>query len=310
MELRHLRYFCAVADNQGFSRTARMLNVSQSAISEQITDLEREIGTPLLVRGRQKIRLTAQGEVFLAEARKVLAGAAYAVEMAQRSQRGEIGTLRIGFFNGGTGTLVPRIIRDFRRRHPGVRVSLTELVPTLQSKALIDGTLDIGFTRPLDPDFQQHLRSELLYIDPIVVVLPKHHRLAPGPVDLRSLSGERFVLVARETSTSLFDKIIALCSDAGFAPTIVTTGSVWSSVVLLVQAGEGIAILPSNLQQKGSSGLVFCPLTAKAASIELVMAWAPDRESAIQTAFLELAREARQRMGFLETDVRRRGTRR
>ncbi len=295
MELRHLRYFCAVAENQGFSRTARLLHVSQSAISEQITDLESEIGVPLLARGRQKIRLTPDGEVFLTEAKKVLSSAAYAVEMAQRSHRGEIGTLRIGFFNGGTGTIVPRIIRNFRRRHPGVRVSLTEMVPSLQSEALMNGTLDVGFTRPLDPVFDAHLRSELLFLDPLMAVLPKNHALVPGPVDLRKLSGERFVLVARETSASLFDKIISLCSEAGFAPTIVTTGSVWSSVVLLVQAGEGIAILPSNLQQQGSGDLVFCPLTALGASIELVMAWAPERESAIQSAFLELTREARQR---------------
>src|ERR1700691_2251404 len=97
MELRHLRYFCAVAENRGFSRTARALHVSQSAISEQIADLEREVGAPLLLRGRQKVGLTPHGEVFLAEARKVLAGADYAVEMAQRSYRGEVGTLRIGF---------------------------------------------------------------------------------------------------------------------------------------------------------------------------------------------------------------------
>lgn len=296
MELRHLRYFCAVAENRGFSRAARLLHVSQSAISEQIADLEKEIGVPLLLRGRRTAGLTPHGEMFLDEAKKVLAGAAYAVEMAQRSYRGEEGTLRIGFFNGGTGTLAPWLIRDFRRRHPGVRVSLTELIPSLQSQALMDGTLDIGFTRPLDREFREHLRTELLYSDPIVAVLPKSHRLAPGPVDLRDLAGERFVVVARETSSSLFDKIVSLCAQAGFSPRIVATGSVWSSVVLLVQAGEGIALLPSNLQQKGSSDLAFCPLTARGASIELVIAWSAAREGAIQKAFLELARETRQKL--------------
>ena len=304
MELRHLRYFCAVAENQGFSRTSRILHVSQSAISEQIADLEREIGLPLLVRGRPKIRLTPHGEVFLAEAKKVLAGASYAVEMAQRSHRGETGTLRIGFFNGGTGTLVPKLIRDFRRRHPGVRVSLTEMVSSLQSKALMNGTLDIAFTRPLDPACERHLCSELLYLDPLVAVLPKDHGLARGPVDIRKLAGERFVLVARETSVSLFDKIVALCADAGFSPDIVTTGSVWSSVVMLVQAGEGVAILPTNLQQKGANGVAFCPLTSDAASIELMIAWSPAREGPIQAAFLDLVREARQRMARPRSKLR------
>src|ERR1700678_1633424 len=107
MELRHLRYFCAVAAHGGFSRTARVLHVSQSAISEQISDLEREVGVPLLIRGQQQTRLTLQGEAFLAEAKKVLAAADHAVETARRSARGEIGTLAVGFFNGGTGADVP-----------------------------------------------------------------------------------------------------------------------------------------------------------------------------------------------------------
>jgi DNA-binding transcriptional LysR family regulator len=296
MELRHLRYFSAVAANQGFSRTARALHVSQSAISEQISDLEREIGVTLLVRGRQRTRLTPNGEVFLAEAKKVLAAADNAVDTTRRSARGEIGSLTIGFFNGGTGAEVPNVIRSFRRRHPGVRVSVVEMIPTEQSKALVNGTVDVGFTRPLEPPFDQLLRSEVMYQDPLIAALPRDHPLARGPVDLRKLARERFVLVARETSQTLFGKIMALCSEAGFSPQIAATGLVWSSVVLLVQAGEGIAVLPSNLQQRGSfRDLAFCPLINRGASIDLVMAWSPERESAAQTAFLDLVREYRRR---------------
>jgi DNA-binding transcriptional LysR family regulator len=228
MELRHLRYFCAVAANQGFSRTARALHVSQSAISEQISDLEREIGVTLMVRGHQKTRLTPDGEVFLSEAKKVLAAADNAVETVRRSARGEVGTLTVGFFNGGTGAEVPNVIRSFRRRHPGVRVSVVEMTPSEQSKALANGTMDVGFTRPLDPPFDQVLRSEVLYLDPLIAALPKDHPLARGPVDLRKLAREPFVLVARETSPSLFGKIMALCSEAGFVPQIAATGVVWS----------------------------------------------------------------------------------
>src|ERR1700678_4223525 len=157
MELRHLRYFSAVAASQGFSRSARALHVSQSAISEQISDLEREIGVALLDRGRQKTTLTPHGEVFLNEAKKVLAAADQAVETARRSARGEIGTLTIGFFNGGTGAEVPNVIKRFRRKHPGVRVSVVEMVPSEQSKALLSGAIDVGFTRPLEPSVDQLL---------------------------------------------------------------------------------------------------------------------------------------------------------
>jgi DNA-binding transcriptional LysR family regulator len=294
MELRHLRYFCAVADNQGFSRTARALHVSQSAISEQVSDLESELGVQLLSRGQQRTQLTPHGEVFLVEAKKVLAAADQAIETARRSARGELGTLTIGFFNGGTGTEVPATIKEFRRRYPNVRVSVIEMIPSDQSEALVNGTMDVGFTRPLEPPFDDLLRSELLYLDPLIVVLPKNHPLARGPIELRKLARERFVFVTRETSPSLFGKIMALCSEAGFSPQIVATGSVWSSVVLLVQAGEGIALLPSNMQQRGSfRDLAFCALTNRGASIGLVMAWSPQREGPVQKSFLDLVRERR-----------------
>lgn len=295
MELRHLRYFRAVAENHGFSRGARLLHISQSAVSEQIADLEREVGVPLLNRGGHAIELTPHGEIFLEEARKVLAASDRAVEMAQRSARGEIGTISLGFFNGGTGTLVPRIVRNFRRRYPGVRVSIVEMTPLRQSQALANGTLDVGFTRPLDPPFDTQLRSEVLHPDPLIAVLPRGHRQAGGPVDLRALAGEPFVLIARETSPALFDKIIACCSNAGFSPQIAATANVWSSAALQVQAGTGIAILPINLQQGGVRDLVFCSLTDRGASIDLVMAWAPERDAPIRNEFLDLARAHRDR---------------
>lgn len=295
MELRHLRYFRAIAEHQGFSRAARALHVAQSAISEQVSDLEREVGVPLLVRGRQRIGLTPHGKIFLDEIEKVLEGADRAVETARRSLRGEIGTLNVGFFNGGTGTLVPAIMRDFRKRYPGVHVSVAELIPSEQTEALTRGTLDIGFTRPLEAAYERHLRAELLYPDPFVAVLPKGHPLAHRPVDVRKLAGERFVMVARETSPALFDKTIAICTEAGFSPEISAVGSVWSSVVLLVEAGAGIAILPSNLQQSGVRDVSFQPITNRGASIDLVIAWSPQREGPIQKAFLELARAHRDR---------------
>lgn len=290
MDLRHLRYFCAVAEHRGFSSSARALNVSQSAISEQISDLEREIGVTLLVRGQKETRLTEQGEVFLTEAKKVLQAADLAVEMARRSARGESGTLRIGFFYGGTGSDVPAIIKDFRRLRPGVRVSVTDVLPGMQTEALIDGLIDVGFTRPLETPFDQMLRSRLLYKDPLVAVVPKGHRAAHGPVNLKSLAGERFVLVARESAPSLYGKIHALCGKAGFSPQIIATGTAWASVTMLVEAGEGIAILPSNLQHAASKNLVFSPLTDPGADIGLVMAWSQERESPVLKAFLDLVR--------------------
>ena len=288
MELRHFRYFAAVAEQGSFSKAARTLYVSQSAISEQVGDLEREIGVTLFHRDGRSIVLTAAGEVFLEETRAVLAAARHALEMAQGAQRGEIGTLRIGFFAGGIGGNFIKMVRRFRRQYPGVRLSLVEMTPSQQWQALVEGRIDVGFTRRLEPQFLDQLAWETIRQDEIVAVLPKHHPLAPGPVQVRDLAGERFVLSSRETSPAGFDKVIELCSEAGFSPKIASISSVWSSVVLLVQAGEGISMLPLNHQQAKTSDLAFCPLTAKNASIDLIIAWSPKRDSAILKSFRTL----------------------
>lgn len=282
MELRHLRYFVAVAESGGFTRAAQRLYVSQSALSEQIADLEAEIGVQLFDRSRLRASLTAPGTLFLKEARKVLAGADAAVHVARQTASGEMGEIRIGFFTGGVGAGFPRLIQRFRQSHPQVKISLHEMIPALQWKALDEGRIDIALTRRLETPQHKRLQSEVLRKDSLYAVLPKNHPLAPGPVDVRGLAQERFVLCARDTSPSLFDKVIELCSEAGYSPEIVNTANVWSSIVLLVQAGEGISILPANtLQELPKSGLVFCPLKQRTAQIDLVMAWSPERESTV-----------------------------
>jgi DNA-binding transcriptional LysR family regulator len=160
MELRHLRYFTGVAENGGFARAARLLHVAQSAISEQIRDLEEELGVPLFDRTNRRVALTEHGNRFLEDARAVLAAAARATANIQRSIRGEIGTLTVGFFVGGTGTFFPAIIKDFRTRFPGVQVTLVEMAPGMQHAALLSSAIDIGFTRPLQPSEAAVLRSE------------------------------------------------------------------------------------------------------------------------------------------------------
>lgn len=289
MELRHLRYFCAAAEQGSFSKAARALYISQSSVSEQIADLEREMGVTLFVRDGRSTILTAAGEVFLAEARSVLVAAQHAIEMAQGAERGEIGTLRIGFFAGGIGTNFTKIVRRFRREHPGVRLSLYEMHPAQQWQALVEGRIDLGFTRRLEPHYLEELAFETIRQDQVVAVLPKDHPLAPGPVNVRDLAGESFVLSSRETSPAVFDKVIELCSEAGFSPKIASISTVWSSVVLMVQAGEGISLLPLNHQQSRTSDLLFCPLTAKNAYVDLIIAWSPRRDSAIMQSFRQLS---------------------
>jgi DNA-binding transcriptional LysR family regulator len=288
MELRHLRYLVAVADQGSFSAAARVLHVAQSAISEQLANLEHEIGVALFSRSPRRTELTAAGELFVREARNILASADHAIEVAQSADRGRAGTLRIGFFTGGIGVNFPRLIQTFRKSYPDVRLSLVELTSTQQWIALSEGKIDVGFTRRLEPEFRSELRSVVMHQDPIMAILPKHHREVPGPVDLRNLANESFVLPSREASPAVFDKIIELCSEAGFSPRIASISSVWSSVVLMVRAGEGISLLPSNEQQFRTRDLAFCPLKAKNAFVEFVMTWSPQRDNPLVSSFRQL----------------------
>src|SRR5579875_892891 len=295
MELRHFRYFCAVADWRGFNRAAKALHVAQSAISEQILDLEREVGVQLINRSRHRVSLTPAGEIFLEESRRGLAAPPRAAARAPRSASGEIGSLRIGFLVWGASSFLPRIIREFRKLQPGVRLSLVEMLPPDQSEALLRGTLDIGFTRTLQPPYSAQLRSESIYFDPLIAVLPVDHPLAHKPLALRELANEPFVICEREISPTLFDRITSLCAEAGFSPRIVQTSNVLSSVLALVEAGEGVTLIPSSLRHVRYSDLSFCPITEPRGTIELVMAWSAEREGAVQKEFLKFIR-ARKRL--------------
>ena len=296
MELRHLRYFVAVAENGGFARTARLLHVAQSAISEQIHDLETELRVSLFDRKNRRIRLTYHGERFLEDARAVLASADKAIANVQKSLRGEIGTLTIGFFVGGTGTFFPDIIKEFRHRFKDVQVSLVEMAPGLQNRGLQSGAIDIGFTRPLQPAEASILRSEHFQTEPFCAVLLKSHPLAKRrSLFIRELADERFILNDRKYSPVVFDKVITLCAEAGFSPKIGATATVSTGVFALVEAGEGVAILPQGSRVLSNDELVLVPLADTAAFVDLVIAWSPQYENPVLRSFLELARKKRRK---------------
>jgi DNA-binding transcriptional LysR family regulator len=293
VELRHLRYFTAVAENGGFGRTARLLNVSQSAISEQIRDLEEELGVTLINREHRNIRLTESGEQFLTDARAVLASAERAVANVRRAQRGELGTLSIGFFVGGIGSFFPPLIREFRQLYRDVQVNLVEMPSGIQTQALENGSIDVGFTR-LDRAASAALRSELFHTEPLYAVLPAGHPLAAkSSISLRRLEDSPFVLNDRRYSPAVFDKIISLCAEAGFSPRIHATASLASGVIALVEAGEGVAVLPQASRSLAPPEVVFVPLADTGASVDLVVAWSPHHDRPVRGSFLELVRKRR-----------------
>ena len=291
-----MRYFISVAENHGFGRAALALNVSQSAISEQIADLESELGVALVDRQQRQIRLTVPGEKFLEDARAVIALANRAVENVHKSQQGEIGTLAIGFFVGGTGTLVPRIIKEFRRRYEEIHLTLVESAPALQHRALLAGTIDIAFTRPVQAAQSALLRSEHIQTEPLYAVVPITHRLAKKrSIRIAELADDTFVLNDRRHSPVVFDKVITLCAQAEITPRIGATATVGSGVITLVEAGEGVAILPEGSRSLGTDALVFIPLTDSGASVDLVIAWSVQHSNPVVQSFVELIRKRRKK---------------
>ena len=292
MELRHLRYFRAVADSGGFREAARRLHIVQPALSQTVSDLERELGVKLLVRNSRAVRLTAEGEIFLEEVKQILEHADRAVELARRASRGEIGALSLGFLGSATAFFLPTIVREYRRRFPGVRLTLHEMAPTPQVEGLRAGRLDVGFTRPVPAADDAWLRSECLYRDSLLAVLPEGHPLAAREtVPVKNMADAPLVLFHRAGAPDLFDAIVGLCSRAGFAPRVVNEADLMQTVLTLVEAGEGVGLVPACVGHLRGSGVVLRPVEPDTLRIPLVMVWPAARESAALRSFLGLVRE-------------------
>jgi DNA-binding transcriptional LysR family regulator len=261
MELRHLRYFVAVADARHFTRAAVALGIGQPPLSQQIQALERELGTALFERKPRALTLTAAGEALLEDARRILRDVDRASERVRRVTRGESGRLRVGMINSAPfHPLIPKIIREFRRAHPQVALSLDE-GPTPQLAAAVrDDVLDVAFVRPLIGS-APGLASEIVADEDMVVALPSGHPLAKKPaVSLLALSIEPFVLFPRAVGAGLHDEIVSACRAAGFSPRIVQETSQVTSIVNLVAAGLGVSIVPASMQQVHSDGVTYRPI--------------------------------------------------
>jgi DNA-binding transcriptional LysR family regulator len=251
VELRHLRYFVAVAEELHFGRAAARLHIAQPPLSRQIRDLEQEVGAELFVRGTRGVELTAAGRAFLGEVRQVLAQAERALRAAQRASRGETGRLRVGFVEAATysGTLA-RVLGVFRQDVPDVSLGLFELDSLEQAEALREGRIDVGIVHSPPPDAHRWLRVERVFEDRLVAALPRAHPLAARPhLALGDFAAEPFVFFPRFTGPTLYDHLIAACRSAGFSPRVVQEAAGWSTLAALVAAGVGVSFAPRSVAQ-------------------------------------------------------------
>ena len=294
MELRHLQYFCAVADELSFTFAAQKLHVSQSGVSGQIRALEEELGARLLQRNKRKVALTPEGAAFLVEAREILKHADLARELFARRTQGRYGRIAVGLCGPATAPFLPRMIREYRGREPGVTAVLKDFDPSAQPAALDNREIDIGFTRSIPPELRHQLASEILYRESIIAVLPAGHPLQnQESVSLSELARERFVLHARECAPELFDAIVARCKLARFSPRIVDSPRLWHTVLAMVEAAEGVSLVPASVHRLQSQGVVFKPLRGRPFQVEVVVAWRQNEPDAIRDGFLNLLRKQR-----------------
>ena len=248
LELRHLRYFVAVADELNVTRAAARLNVAQPALSHQIRDLEREVGTPLLHRLGRGVALTPPGEFFAADARAILAAVHAATTRARRAAAGELGSIRIGFVGSASfNPIVTGAIRDYRAAFPGVQVELVEEPTADLIASLRSGRADVAFLRPA-PGEGDGLWSRHLLDEPMLVALPVRHPLAGNDrIALADLAAEPFILYPRRNGRALHDAIVFACEAAGFTPLVAQDAPQLTSVVNLVATGIALAIVPASM---------------------------------------------------------------
>ena len=291
MELRHLYYFVAVAEERHFARAAERIHLAQSPLSRQIRQLERELGVQLLERSTRSVALTDAGKVFLDEARRTIAQAEQATRMARQAQRGEAGELDIGFVPPAAFHVLPRLLQAFRERYPHVDIIPRNMSTQDQIAALQERRLHVGIVRqPVDC---APLESELLQEDQMIVALPRDHPLAGwASVPLEALRSERFIIMERERWPDYYDLVISLCYAAGFSPLIAT--EVRDSITLLglVSAGIGVCLTAASYRLV-EADIVFRLLAGEVVRLDYVLVWHPNEASQILREFLNTARMVR-----------------
>lgn len=288
IEVRHLRYFVAVAEERGFRRAAERLHISQPPLSHQIAQLETRLGAPLFVRSRAGVTLTSTGEVFLRDARTVLADLDRAVDSARRAAAGQTGVVRVGFVGSAVYPVVPDIVRSFRAARPDVEVRLRELPTTAQLAALTAGALDVGFARL--PLHEPALHVAPLLREPVIAALPEGHPLtACAQVRVQDLAAEPFIMFPRAQAPGFFDHLLSSVAAGGVVPRVVQEAPEMQTIVGLVASGLGVSLVPASVSALALGGVAYRPMD-RSVQAELAVVHRHDGGHPAVAAFVDEAR--------------------
>lgn len=290
MELRHLRYFATVAEHLHFGRAAQELGIAQPSLSHQILQLESELQTKLFERNKKRVRLTESGVLFLEETHQILEHVDRAALLARTGRGRGTERIRVGFGYWTDLTKLCKAVKRFDESHPNATVELHSMSVPQQIAALREGRIDVGFVRP--PVSDPELESEFLLSEPLVVAVPKSHRLASQKrVPLSALKEENIITASRETLPFFYDVTLKLFHDAGFVPKVHHEVGYPTMVLGLVGTGVGVSLVPTSIRNLQSAGVVFVPLQQSSRILETVLAWRRSAVLPILSEFLQVVRD-------------------
>ena len=290
MELRHLRSFAVLAEERHFGRAAARLHIAQPALSQQIKQLERELGVSLFTRSTRRVEPTEAGLRFAEHARTVLGDVARAEADMEQLASGHAGRVSVGFIGTATYDVLPRVAREVRRELPDVELELHgELLSPQLVTGLADHTFDVALLRP-DPLNSVNLTLRPLRAEPLVAVLPAHHPLAGRRrIPLSALADEAFVMHPSGHRSSMHEQVLRACAAAGFEPTVVTEVGETATLVVFVAAGLGVALVPAPVRSLGLDGVAYVSLSDPP-SVDLALATRADDHSPAVRRVAELVR--------------------
>jgi DNA-binding transcriptional LysR family regulator len=289
MELRHLRSFVVLAEELHFTHAAQKLNIVQPALTGQINALESEVGARLLDRDKRSVRLTGIGELFLVQAKATLQQAERALQVAQRAEQGELGTLRIGFVSTAIHVVFPKLVQMLRKRYPHLQLGFQDMNTPRQLKALHEGRLDFGFVRM--PASAKGIHIKVIHEEPFVLILPQEHRLAACEVvQLQALEDEPMIWLTRNAAPGYSDALLGYLSERGFIPHIVQEFEELSTLVGMTASKLGLAIVPASVGVTRSSAVVSRSLELPGLRSQIGLAW-KDGQAAVGKNFLQMRAE-------------------
>ena len=292
MELRHLRYFVAVAEALSFTKGAQRLHIAQPSLTRQIRDLEEEIGVRLLDRTRQKVRLTDEGRSFLADAKRVLNLAREIVESVQSLGRRETTALNIGYVANLFYDLLPVTLASFQHAYPTVSINLFDMTCGDQFRAIEDGRIDLGFVGLREAVAERNLQFRPIASYPVVAALPKDNPVAGKPVvRLKELEPMFFIGMSESSYPGYRGWLTGTCERAGFSPRVLQDVDIERTVIQSVAAGLGVALLPEQVKKLPHERVVFRPLKP-AVRTESCIAWKTGNPSTALKAYVRIVSES------------------